>query len=80
MYIAGLLEYDPSTIQIDKAFVLSESGSHLDEEFLPVCFIIPAQLIGLYKSLQLGLNPDMPSVSGAISRVVKGVAIYPFNK
>ncbi|UJH90185.1 hypothetical protein LZ575_14910 [Antarcticibacterium sp. 1MA-6-2] len=34
------------------------------------------QLLGLYKSLSLGLDPDNPSVSGAISRVVKGVTIY----
>ncbi len=34
------------------------------------------QLLGYYKSLQLGLNPDNPSVSGAISRVVQGVIIY----
>ena len=42
--------------------------------------IIPAtligQLLGLYKSLQLGLNPDNPSINGAINRVVQGVTIY----
>ncbi|AFL85774.1 putative phosphosugar isomerase [Belliella baltica DSM 15883] len=34
------------------------------------------QLMGFYKSLELGLQPDNPSVSGAISRVVQGVKIY----
>lgn len=34
------------------------------------------QLLGLYKSLALGLDPDNPSVSGAINRVVQGVTIY----
>lgn len=42
--------------------------------------IIPAslvgQLLGFYKSLELNLNPDNPSVSGTISRVVQGVTIY----
>lgn len=42
--------------------------------------IVPAtiigQLLGYYKSLQLNLNPDNPSISGAISRVVQGVKIY----
>ena len=80
LYIAGLTECDLMTDQLDKTFVLSDAGSQLDEEFLPICFIIPAQLIGLYKSLQLGLNPDMPSASGAITRVVKGVVIYPYIK
>ncbi|MCC5913795.1 MAG: SIS domain-containing protein [Balneolaceae bacterium] len=43
-------------------------------EIIP--YVIPAQLIGYYKSIQLGLNPDNPSRSGSISRVVKGVKIY----
>ncbi|AWW29947.1 sugar isomerase [Echinicola strongylocentroti] len=42
--------------------------------------VLPAtmmgQLLGFYKCLQLGLKPDNPSVSGAISRVVQGVVIY----
>jgi hypothetical protein len=29
--------------------------------------------------LSLGLQPDNPSVNGAITRVVEGVAIYPLN-
>jgi len=51
----------------------------LQEDFLPVCNIIPAQMLGFFKSLQLGLDPDSPSVSGAISRVVQGVIVYPFE-
>jgi len=38
------------------------------------------QLLGFYKSLELGLNPDNPSVSGAINRVVQGVTIYEYPK
>ena len=38
------------------------------------------QLLGFYKSLELGLNPDNPSVSGAINRVVQGVNIYEYPK
>jgi tagatose-6-phosphate ketose/aldose isomerase len=79
LFIVGIIESDSSKIQPDKLFVLSENEDRLDEDFLPVCFILPAQLIGFYKSMQLGLNPDMPSESGAISRVVKGVAIYPYK-
>ena len=80
LYIAGIAESESMTGLLDKLFVLSDKGTQLDEEFLPVCFILPAQMIGLYKSLQFGLNPDMPSESGAISRVVQGVIIYPYNK
>lgn len=38
--------------------------------------VIVGQLLGMYKSKQLGLDPDSPSASGMISRVVEGVTIY----
>jgi tagatose-6-phosphate ketose/aldose isomerase len=41
-----------------------------------VIFILPAQIIGFFKSMHLGLSPDSPSNSGSITRVVKGVTIY----
>ncbi len=78
LYIAGLIETENPKVRPDKIFILSESENKLDEEFLPVCSVLPAQMIGFYKSLHLGLNPDMPSISGSISRVVKGVVIYPY--
>lgn len=48
----------------------NQSGIH------PIAATLIGQLLGLYKSLYFGLNPDNPSVSGSISRVVKGVTIY----
>ena len=53
---------------------------NIEEDFLPVCAILPGQLLAFYKSLQLGLMPDTPSVNGSISRVVQGVNIYPIEK
>ena len=38
--------------------------------------VVVGQLLGFYKSLDCGLNPDTPSVSGNISRVVEGVTLY----
>src|SRR5688500_4199376 len=35
------------------------------------------QILGFFHSIYVGLQPDNPSVSGAISRVVQGVTIYP---
>jgi D-galactosamine 6-phosphate deaminase/isomerase len=35
------------------------------------------QLLGFFHSIYLGLQPDNPSISGVISRVVQGVTIYP---
>jgi tagatose-6-phosphate ketose/aldose isomerase len=51
----------------------------LQEDFSPLLSILPCQLVGLFKSMQLGLMPDSPSASGAISRVVEGVKIYPMK-
>ena len=39
-------------------------------------FVVVGQLLGYYASLAHGLNPDAPSVSGNIHRVVEGVTIY----
>lgn len=50
--------------------------SNIPEEFLSVFYILPAQIIGFYKSLNLGLSPDSPSKRGSITRVVRGVKIY----
>lgn len=48
----------------------------IPEDFLSIFYILPAQIIGFYKSLSLGLSPDSPSRNGSISRVVEGVKIY----
>lgn len=73
----GLFESKPEANDLDLEIVVSDNGKQVDEEFLSVCYILPAQILGFYKSIQLGLKPDNPSSSGAISRVVEGVHIYP---
>lgn len=45
---------------------------------LALCYVVFAQLFGLLQSLQLGLRPDTPSVSGTVNRVVHGVTIHPW--
>ncbi len=55
-------------------FNLEDSFKHSDYNLL--LYVLPAQIIGFYKSLYLGLNPDSPSQNNVISRVVKGVTIY----
>ena len=46
------------------------------DDYRPAVDVIVAQLLGLFASLRLGLSPDTPSPSGAISRVVAKVKIY----
>ena len=46
----------------------------------PIMDVTVAQTLALFKSLNLGLKPDNPSESGVITRVVKGVKIYEYEK
>jgi tagatose-6-phosphate ketose/aldose isomerase len=78
LFTIGIFESDVNGLEFDLEIKLSESGKQLKEEFLTVCDILPAQILGLYKSLALGLKPDSPSESGAISRVVEDVTIYKY--
>lgn len=52
-----------------------EAASVPDDLFAPVS-VIPGQLLGLFKSLNLGYKPDAPSAGGVINRVVEGVKVY----
>jgi tagatose-6-phosphate ketose/aldose isomerase len=76
MRLIGISEKPLSGITLDNAICFSGTKIGIEEEFLAVCSVLPAQILGLFKSLELGLKPDNPSVSGAISRVVEGVVIY----
>jgi tagatose-6-phosphate ketose/aldose isomerase len=51
-------------------------SDHVQGVYKCLPYIFVAQLLGYYKSLDFGLNPDSPSVSGNIARVVEGVTIY----
>ena len=78
LFTIGIMEKNIDSVKVDLRIVLSQNGKKIQEEFLPVVSVLPAQLLGLYKSLNLGLNPDSPSASGMIHRVVQGVNIYPY--
>lgn len=41
-----------------------------------VAYAFVGQMLGMFKSVNMGLCPDTPSVSGNISRVVEGVTLY----
>lgn len=76
MLLVGVSESSIADLNLDLDIYFSDEGHKIEEEFLAVCSILPAQILGFYKSLELGLRPDNPSISGAISRVVEGVVIY----
>jgi tagatose-6-phosphate ketose/aldose isomerase len=74
MAVVGVSETKIDENVFDFEIIMNNQGG-LDESFLGLCELIPAQLFGYHKSLDLGLNPDQPS-NGAIHRVVQGVVIY----
>jgi tagatose-6-phosphate ketose/aldose isomerase len=76
MMLIGVSESPVSGMELDSNIIFGDPAAASDEEFLAICSVLPAQMLGLFKSLALGLQPDSPSVSGAISRVVEGVVIY----
>ncbi len=67
-------------LNLGLAIDLSSGGSKIPDDFFSICSVLPAQNLGLFKSLFLGLNPDSPSQNGGITRVVQGVNIYPYAK
>ena len=80
LFSIGVMEQEIKIPGIDLEIILSENGKKIQEDFLTIVSVLPAQLLGLYKSLNLGLNPDSPSSSGMIHRVVQGVKVYPYSK
>ncbi len=79
MAVVGVSETEPEIGMFDLDIFMTDGASKLKEPFLTLCHLLPAQLLGYYKSLDFGLNPDHPS-NGAIHRVVQGVTIYEFKK
>jgi tagatose-6-phosphate ketose/aldose isomerase len=71
----------PSALQqlnLNLVIHAGDGANKMPDEFFAICSIIPAQVLGFYKSLAIGLTPDSPSQNGGIHRVVQGVNIYPY--
>ena len=80
LFTLGVSEKKYTSLGLDLSIKLPVDYFDIKEEFLTLCNLIPAQILGYYKSIETGLNPDTPSKSGAIHRVVQGVKIYPLRK
>ncbi|NBC03604.1 MAG: SIS domain-containing protein [Bacteroidetes bacterium] len=63
-------------MDLDQKIIFDLDNSSKGSACNSVLYVLPAQLLGYYKSLDLGLNPDAPSHNNVINRVVKGVKIY----
>lgn len=80
MIEVGISEKAVAGVKLDYNFIFSENGIAVDEDFLAIASVVPSQVLAFFKSLQLGLKPDAPSATGAITRVVEGVQIYNMKK
>jgi tagatose-6-phosphate ketose/aldose isomerase len=52
----------------------------LDDSQVALPYLVFAQYLALFTSLEHGKTPDNPFPSGEVSRVVKGVTIYPWDR
>ncbi len=78
-YRIGVMEQDIQSVNVDLKIILSDGGEKIDEEFLTIISILPAQILAFFKSIGLGLKPDNPSEKGVITRVVTGVKLYEYD-
>ena len=60
--------------------IKNDNHEPMNEAYLMLPYLVPVQLFSYFKSSNYGLNPDNPSKSGAIHRVVQGVHIYEYNR
>ena len=81
LYSVGVMEKEINGLLLDLEITMSgDKALSINEMFLPVVSVLPAQIIAFFKSLAFGLQPDSPSQRGVISRVVEGVTTYPYNE
>jgi tagatose-6-phosphate ketose/aldose isomerase len=73
------LSAQKTNIPVDLAVTLNLENSNLPEAWIMLAQLVPIQILAAFKSMALGLNPDSPSPTGAIHRVVQGVNIYPYS-
>lgn len=80
--VALLPSPDSEVAQLaDYTICVSETAIVLEDDvFLLFPYVLFAQALALYKSVELGINPDDPSPDGIVNRVVQGVNIYPFEE
>lgn len=57
-----------------------EKDNYSDDIFLLFDYLLNAQMLSIYLAIKLGVQPDNPSPSGNVNRVVKGVTIYKYYK
>lgn len=63
-------------LDLDQKIIFKIDTKSKISAYTSILYVIPSQILGLYKSIDLGLNPDSPSRKNVISRVVRKFTIY----
>lgn len=63
----------------DYYFSFNLENDNLENIFNVFPYTYFAQLLAVYKSINLGINPDNPCPTGEVNRVVKGVIIHEYK-
>jgi tagatose-6-phosphate ketose/aldose isomerase len=71
------LSVDSAPLAVDENIVIPSINSNFGSDvYYGINYLVFNQLLAMFKSIHLNIPTDNPSVSGKLSRVVKGVALY----
>lgn len=63
-----------------KTLIFDKAYSFIPDAYVALAFVLLGQTLALHASIKVGNQPDTPSPSGTVNRVVKGVTLYPLEK
>jgi tagatose-6-phosphate ketose/aldose isomerase len=75
----SVISAEPIPSELGHAIVLP-GLSGLDDSSVSLAYLVFAQYLALFTSLEYGKTPDNPFPAGEVSRVVRGVKIYPMGR
>ncbi|SEK53311.1 galactosamine 6-phosphate isomerase AgaS [Carnobacterium iners] len=62
------------------AFSFGKEGKDVPDAYLALPYVIYGQTVSLLSSIKVGNKPDIPSPTGTVNRIVKGVTIYDYSE
>ena len=82
IYSIGIGQHskEMEALRLNLDIITTADIAEMPDDFFSIGSVIPAQVLGFYKSQSLGLTPDSPSTNGGIHRIVQGVNIYPYHE
>ncbi|WP_331836769.1 hypothetical protein [Erysipelothrix piscisicarius] len=70
---------DDTIRELVDVYVSINYNEDTNKDLVGLNMVMYAQVLSLYKSLDLDKSPDNPWPSGLVNRVVQGVIIYPYS-